>query len=109
MLFCGALCAAAGILLAVLVPSMLATLLGFILIGFGGANAVPIIFTATGKQQVMPINLAISAMTTIGYAGILAGSALVGFISQLSSLSVAFSTIAALFLVVAASARLITR
>jgi len=48
-------------------------------------------------------------MTTIGYAGILAGPALVGFISQLSSLSVAFSAIAALLLVVAASARLITR
>lgn len=108
-LFCGTLCAAAGMLLAVLVPSTLVTLLGFMLIGFGGANAVPIMFTAAGKQQVMPVNLAISAMTTIGYAGILAGPALVGFISQLSSLSVAFSAIAALLLVVAASARLITR
>ncbi len=108
-LLCGTLCAAAGMLVAVLVPSTLATLLGFMLIGFGGANAVPIMFTAAGKQQVMPVNLAISAMTTIGYAGILAGPALVGFISQLSSLSVAFSAIAALLLVVAASARLITR
>lgn len=108
-LFCGTLCAAGGMLLAVLVPSTLATLLGFMLIGFGGANAVPIMFTAAGKQEVMPVNMAISAMTTIGYAGILAGPALVGFISQLSSLSVAFSAIAALLSVVAASARLITR
>jgi len=108
-LFCGSLCAAGGLVLAVAIPDATWTLAGFLLVGFGASNAVPIMFSAAGKQQVMPANLAIAAMTTIGYAGILAGPALVGFISQLSSLSVAFSGIAALLLVVAASARQITR
>ncbi|KAB8312295.1 MFS transporter [Erwinia endophytica] len=108
-LFCGTLCASAGLLLAVCVPSITVTLAGFALVGFGAANTVPIMFSAAGNQQVMPVNLAISSMTTIGYAGILAGPALTGFISQCYSLTTAFSIIAILLLTVAASARLITR
>nr|WP_314420726.1 MFS transporter [uncultured Erwinia sp.] len=105
----GSLCAAAGFVLAITINDSTMTLVGFLLIGFGASNTVPILFSAAGNQKTMPINLAISAMTTIGYAGILAGPALIGFIAQLSSLSVAFSVVAALLLVVAACARLITR
>lgn len=108
-LFCGTLCASFGILLAVFVPSTLAALGGFLLIGFGSANAVPIMFSAAGNQKTMPLNLAISSMTTIGYAGILVGPALIGFISQWYSLATAFSAIAILLLAVVATARLITR
>jgi len=108
-LFYGTLCASAGLLLAVYVPSITVRLAGFALVGFGAANAVPIMFSAAGNQQAMPVNLAISSMTTIGYAGILAGPALIGFISQCYSLTTAFSIIAILLLTVAASARLITR
>ncbi len=108
-LFCGTLCASVGLLLAVFVPNTLVTLAGFLLVGFGSSNAVPIMFSAAGNQKTMPVNLAISSMTTIGYAGILAGPALVGFISQWYSLATAFSAIAILLLAVAASARLITR
>ena len=108
-LFFGSLCAAAGLGLAVFVPDTTTTLAGFLLVGFGASNTVPIMFSAAGRQKTMPVNLAIAAMTTIGYAGILAGPALIGFIAHLSSLSVAFCIVAALLLVVAASARLITR
>ncbi|MEM6160799.1 MFS transporter [Erwinia sp. P6884] len=108
-LCCGSLCAAGGLMLAVLVPGSTAALAGFVLVGLGGSNAVPIMFSAAGKQTAMPVNLAISSMTTLGYAGILAGPALIGFISQWSSLATAFSLIAILLLVVAASARPITR
>ncbi|KGT91869.1 MFS transporter [Erwinia typographi] len=108
-LFCGTLCASLGILLAVFVPSTLAALAGFLLVGFGSSNAVPIMFSAAGNQKTMPVNLAISSMTTIGYAGILAGPALIGFISQWYSLATTFSAIAVLLLAVAASARRITR
>lgn len=108
-LFSGALCAAAGLMLAVFVPNAFATLFGFVLVGLGASNAVPIMFSAAGKQTTMPVNLAISSMTTIGYAGILAGPALIGFISQGYSLTAAFFGVAILLLIVAASARLITR
>ena len=60
------------------------------------------LFNAAGNQQDMPANLAISAMTTLGYAGILSGPALIGFISQWISLSGAFLAIALLLFVVMA-------
>ncbi|MEG3112508.1 MULTISPECIES: MFS transporter [Pantoea] len=105
----GALAAAAGMTLAVLLPWPEMALFAFLLVGFGLANTVPMLFNAVGKQQDMPANLAISAMTTLGYAGILSGPALIGFISQWISLSGAFLLIALLLLAVAASARLVAR
>ncbi|KAF6636983.1 MFS transporter [Pantoea sp. EKM10T] len=101
----GALTAAAGMSLAVWLPWPEIALLAFLLVGFGLSNTVPMLFNAAGNQQDMPSNLAISAMTTLGYAGILSGPALIGFISQWISLSGAFLAIALLLLAVAASAR----
>ncbi|PKH24383.1 MFS transporter [Enterobacterales bacterium CwR94] len=105
----GSLLAASGLLLAVGVDSVAATLTGFLLVGFGASNAVPILFNAAGNQQTMPVNQAISAMTTVGYAGILAGPALVGFVSHAFGLSVAFCALAIMVMFVAASARSVTR
>ena len=105
----GALTAAAGMTLAVWLPWPEIALLAFLLVGFGLSNTVPMLFNAAGNQQDMPANLAISAMTTLGYAGILSGPALIGFVSQWISLSGAFLVIALLLLVVAASARRVAR
>ncbi|MDF7659409.1 MFS transporter [Erwiniaceae bacterium L1_54_6] len=105
----GALAAAAGMTLAVMLPWPGLALLAFLLVGFGLANTVPMLFNAAGNQHDMPSNLAISAMTTLGYAGILSGPALIGLISQWISLSGAFLLIALLLLAVAASARLVAR
>ena len=82
----GALAAAAGMTLAVLLRRRLLAFCWWAL----AANTVPMLFNAAGNQQDMPANLAISAMTTLGYAGILSGPALIGFISQWLSLSGAF-------------------
>lgn len=105
----GALTAASGMTLAVWLPWPEIALLAFLLVGFGLSNTVPMLFNAAGNQQDMPANLAISAMTTLGYAGILSGPALIGFISQWISLSGAFLMIALLLLAVAASARKVAR
>ncbi|MDE8556866.1 MFS transporter [Pantoea vagans] len=105
----GALTAAAGMTLAVWLPWPEIALLAFLLVGFGLSNTVPMLFNAAGNQHDMPANLAISAMTTLGYAGILSGPALIGFISQWISLSGAFLLIALLLLAVAASARKVAR
>lgn len=105
----GALTAAAGMALAVWLPWPEIALLAFLLVGFGLSNTVPMLFNAAGNQRDMPANLAISAMTTLGYAGILSGPALIGFISQWISLSGAFLVIALLLLAVAASARKVAR
>lgn len=103
----GGLCAAAGLALATLVPAWDATLLGYAFVGAGCSNIVPVLYSAVGRQKVMPENVAVPAITTLGYAGILAGPALIGFIAHASSLNLAFLIIAVLLLGVAVSGRIL--
>lgn len=99
--------AAAGFLLATLAPLWQAALLGYALVGAGCSNIVPVLYTAVGKQTLMPEAIAVPAITTIGYAGILAGPALIGFVAHGSSLSFAFGLIALSLVAVAASGKVL--
>ncbi len=99
--------AAGGMTLAALVPSWQWALLGYVLLGAGCCNIVPVLFTAAGRQRAMPENVAVPAITTLGYAGILAGPAAIGFIAHAASLPVAFLVVALLLLGVTASGRIL--
>ena len=101
----GGLLAMGGILLATLVPLWQAALLGYAMVGLGCSNIVPVLFTAVGRQTSMPQSVAVPAMSTLGYAGVLAGPAAIGFIAHRSSLPMAFLLVAALMLFVAISGR----
>jgi MFS family permease len=97
--------AAVGLLLATFAPALPGALIGYALVGLGCANIVPVLFTLAGNQKAMPESLAIPAVTTLGYAGVLAGPALVGFIAHLSSLVTAFVLVAVALLLVGIAAR----
>jgi MFS family permease len=101
----GGVCAFAGFLMATLVPAWEAALPGYVLVGLGCANIVPVLFSLAGRQKDMPENLAIPAITTMGYAGVLAGPALIGFVAHSTSLRTAFTAVAISMLLVATSAR----
>lgn len=103
----GAVLAAAGLALATTVPAWPVALLGYALVGAGCANIVPVMYSLCGRQRAMPENIAVPAISTLGYAGILAGPALIGFVAHGTGLSVALLGVAALLLGVAASARLL--
>lgn len=75
-------------------------LFGYFLIGSGCSNIVPVMFNQVGKQNTMPQVLAVPAVTTLGYLGILAGPAGIGFIAHHSSLSHAFVFVAMLMVIV---------
>jgi predicted MFS family arabinose efflux permease len=105
----GGLMSAAGFALAVYAPGQALAFAGFLLVGLGASNIVPVLFTAAGQQKRMPASLAIAAVTTLGYAGILVGPAAIGFIAQYASLEAAFLLLAAGLLLVAASGPLATR
>ncbi|EPL8093085.1 MFS transporter [Morganella morganii] len=101
----GALLAAGGLLLSVLSDNWLLALTGYGLIGLGCANVVPVMFSAIGRQTSMPQAVAVPAVTTLGYLGILAGPASVGLIAYRFTLPAALLAVVALLLLVALLSR----
>lgn len=104
----GGLLVILGFVVTVAVPHAVASLAGFALIGLGAANVVPVFYMAIGRQQVMPPGHAIAAVTAVGYAGIMVGPSIIGFVADATSLSAAFLMIAVLMLAVPFSARKVT-
>ena len=96
----GSLTAAGGFMLAALAPFPSIDIMGYALVGIGAANVVPVMFSAAGRQTVMPANLAVPAMTTIGYAGSLIGPAIIGLLSGLFGLPASLTVVAAMLVVV---------
>ncbi|WP_420803775.1 MFS transporter [Rahnella perminowiae] len=109
VLMYGSLFSSLGLILLTTVDNLWVAGLGFVMIGFGASNLVPIMFSAAGNQTSMPAGMAIASVTTLGYAGILAGPALIGFIAQVSSLSVALGCVAATMLCVTVCAKTVVR
>jgi predicted MFS family arabinose efflux permease len=102
----GGLVAIAGFVL--LLAGPVAPLAGFLLIGFGASNIVPVLFRLAGAQRSMPTSLAIGAITTTGYAGVLAGPAALGFVAQWTGLPTAFWLLAGLLCLMPLTARAAT-
>ncbi len=102
ILFWGSLCAAAGFGMVIAVPWAWASFLGFAVVGLGISNIIPVLFSATARQKFMPLSLAISAVTTIGYSGVLTGPALMGFVAHATSLFVVFGIVLGMLCFVAA-------
>ncbi|HTE30012.1 MAG TPA: MFS transporter [Chryseolinea sp.] len=101
----GGLVASAGFLLAVLVPMPFAALAGFVLVGIGAANIVPVFFSAAGRVPGIPPAIALPAITTMGYAGQLAGPALIGFVAEAVSLPFSLGLLSLFLFIVAVSFR----
>jgi MFS family permease len=103
----GSLTAAVGLLVVAGGPVWPAALLGYALVGAGCANIVPVLFTAAARQGAVPERLAIPAVTTLGYAGVLTGPAAIGVLAHATSLTTAFLAVALLLLGVALGGRFI--
>ncbi|WP_241626650.1 MFS transporter [Rosenbergiella epipactidis] len=100
ILFLSGVFAISGYALAVVLPSWQASLVAFMLVGIGAANVAPIVTTLAGLEKIMPSNMSVAFVSTVGYLGILMGPALIGFIAHSANLSVAFISIAISLVVV---------
>jgi predicted MFS family arabinose efflux permease len=105
----GSLLAASGFLLATCVPWGPVALVGFMLVGLGASNIVPVLFSAAGALPNTSPGITIATVTTLGYAGVLAGPAMIGFVAHASSLPLAISGIAVLLIGVALCATIARR
>ena len=107
--FWGGILAVAGFAVLLLSPATILAMSGFLLIGFGASNIVPVLFRKAGSQTVMPTGLAVAAITTTGYAGVLVGPAGVGFVANHTGLPISFWMLAAMLCLVPACAGIVTR
>ena len=109
VLILGGIVTILGIATVLLAPLPLVALVGFVLIGLGSANLVPIFFSVAGRQTVMPTSLAIASVTTIAYSGVLVGPAMIGFAADLTSLPMAFWLLTLLIACVPFTAFVVTK
>jgi len=85
---------AAGLLLAVLLPTLVPATVGFMLVGVGVSSVVPLVYGAAGRSTVMSPGMALAAVSTVGFAGFLLGPPLIGLVAGATSLRVSFAIIA---------------
>lgn len=95
---------ATGLALALLIRTPGVVLVGFILVGFGLSNLVPILFGSAGRHKA-GVGPGIAAVATIGYFGFLVGPPLIGTLAALFSLPAALSLVIVFGLIIANSAR----
>lgn len=97
----GAICASFGLLMVVVAPYWTFALIGYALLGLGCSNIVPVMFSRVGRQNVMPKAAALSCVSTMAYSGSLIGPALVGISSEMIGLTIVFSIIAIMLMLIA--------
>jgi fucose permease len=106
--YCSIVCAASVALL-VLAGNVVVVFLALALCGLSVANLVPLAFAAAGRSGGAAAGRAMSIVTTMGYAGLLTGPAVLGFVAQAYSLSVTFMLIAVAFILVALATRVLRK
>jgi MFS family permease len=101
VLSAGALTAAAGMLLAALVPTLAPAIVGFTLVGLGLANLFP---AALGEAGALAGPNGVAAASTLGYTGFLVSPPIIGFLAERVGLRAALTTISLLAAIAAAVA-----
>jgi MFS family permease len=86
----GSLLAAIGLLLILVSPWVVLTLLGWALCGLGLSGGIPQIFTAAGNLGSGSAATDMSRVFSIGYVGLLAGPAVIGWLTALVPLTATF-------------------
>lgn len=92
----GGLLAGVGLVLAILVPQVSTTLLGFAMVGAGLSIAIPLVFSAAGHVPDLPPGTGIAGVATIGYAGFLAGPPVIGLVAEATSMQFGLAIVALL-------------
>lgn len=85
---------AAGLALAVIFPNLVVATMAFMLVGFGVSSVVPVVYSLAGNTTTMSASQALAAVSTVGFAGFLAGPPLIGFIAEAFNIRIAFALVA---------------
>jgi MFS family permease len=97
-----ALLTAAAITAGIFSPSFMWALAAFTVAGIGIGNIAPVLFAGGGRLEPDAPGRGIAAVTTLGYAGFLAGPPIIGFVAQVSDLGTALFLIVFTSLIISA-------
>lgn len=106
VLLLGGLLTCAGLLIVTASTQIALALVGYVVVGLGAANIVPVLFSLAGNTKDMSPTMALTAVASMGYFGALGGPAVIGFMAKAWGLPVAFGLLAVAVLSVVASYRL---
>jgi fucose permease len=98
-----------GFAVAVVLPEQWAAVLGFAIVGVGAANLVPVLFTLAGRLPGIPPAYGVAGVATPGYAGLLVGPPLIGFVAEHAGLWSGFLMLALLGAMLAVGGYLVAR
>lgn len=90
----GGLLISVGLILAVLFPNVWIVSAAFMIVGLGTSSIVPTIYSLVGKKTKISTGTALALVSSISFFGFLIGPPMIGYISQLTSLRIAYLIIA---------------
>jgi MFS family permease len=89
-----------GLIIAVSIPSLIISTIGFMFVGFGVSSVIPTIYGSVGKSAAPgQASIALASVSSVGFFGFLIGPPIIGFLSQAIGLRWAFLSVALLGLV----------
>ena len=97
--------ATAGLALALTTAAPAVALLGFMLVGLGLANVVPVMFAAAARVPGIAPARGVAAVSSVGYLGFMVGPPLIGALARWSSLTTALWAVALFAVLMGAAAR----
>jgi len=105
----GGTLAALGMAIVLLAPSTIGGLVGFALVGLGLSSVLPNMLSLAGRGDAHSAGLAIAAVSTMSYLGLLAGPPIIGGIAGLVGLTGGLVVVVVLCITVALLSALVDR
>lgn len=105
ILIADSLLIAAGLSLAIFIPTPLSVIVGFGLVGLGVATIIPIVYTLAGRNTRLAPGTALAAVSTVGFSGFLIGPPVIGWVAHLTGLRWALLLVLLLGVMVGLQAR----
>ncbi len=102
VLVLGAMLAALGYGIICLASHVWLALGGFALVGLGASNIIPQLYAFSRRQNVMPVHLAITATSLMGFSGMVIGPSAMGIVAEIFTLPAVFGYMSCFFCLVAA-------
>ncbi|MFD2936664.1 MFS transporter [Spirosoma flavum] len=103
----GALVAASGLLIAIVLPYPATALVGFALLGAGCSLGAPILYSASMRVPGIPPAAGLATFATFSFIGFLAGPPIIGFVAESFGLYYGLGLVAVVLLISAGLARVV--